>query len=335
MTGIYVLTADTDEARKAVAVSVDTQVDRNRIIPNFSDTTYTELLDIERNTPGFYAWGAPPGPTNIMNWLYMATGDYVLVVMNGRYRYAAEVLGRYENVKAADSIWGRNEDTGEYREYMFFLSRPYHIDIPVQELEDWLPTEYDPFTRIEDPTLQAIRADFGGISKFLKENIFQRSDKGPSLDVSGIFKHEEDTATSTGVFQAVSVTDSRTRHFEAIIRRRGHPRFRHALMRAYGRRCAFSKCEVKEVLEAALIRPYRGAQTYHVSNGLLLRSDLHTLFDLGQISVDTQNMTVLISKKLEDSTYRFLRGRPIIVPERHELRPSPEALDSHRMTWGL
>lgn len=335
MTGIYVVTADTDEAKKVVSMSVDRQVDRAQIIPNFSDTTYTELMDIERNTPGFFVWGVPPGPTNIMNWLYMSNNDCVLVVSNGRYRYAAEVLGRYENVKAADAIWGKDPETGEYREYMFFLSRPHHVDIPVQELEDWLPTEYEPFTRIEDATLQAVRADFGGVAKFLKENIYQRSDKGPSLDVSGIFKHVEDTATSTGVFHAVSVTDSRTRHFEAIIRRRGHPRFRHLLLRAYGRRCAFSKCEVREVLEAALIRPYRGAQTFHVSNGLLLRSDLHTLFDLGQISVDSSNMTVLISKALENSTYRFLKGRSIVVPEREEFRPSPEALDAHRMTWGL
>jgi len=335
MTGIYVVTADTDEARAALSISVDRQIDRERIVPNFSDTTYPELMEIERNTPGFYAWGVPPGPTNIMNWLYMATGDCVLVISNDRYRYAAEVLGRYENVKSADAIWGRHPETGEYREYMFFLSRPHHLDIPVQELEDWLPVNQESFTRVEEKTLQGIRADFGGVGKFLKENIFQRSEKGPSLDVSGIFKNVEDTATSTGVFQAVSVTDSRTRHFEAIIRRRGHPRFRQALMRAYDRRCAFSKCGVEEVLEAALIRPYRGAQTYHVSNGLLLRSDLHTLFDLGQISVDTSNMTVLISKALEDSTYRFLKGRSIIVPARKEFQPSREALDAHRMTWGL
>lgn len=335
MTGIYVVTADTDEARAAMSISVERQIDRNRIVPNFSDTTYPELMEIERNTPGFYAWGVPPGPTNIMNWLYMATGDCVLVISNERYRYAAEVLGRYENVKSADAIWGRNPETGEYREYMFFLNRPHHIDIPVQELEDWLPVGNEAFTRVEDTTLQGIRADFGGVGKFLKENIFQRSEKGPSLDVSGIFKNVEDTATSTGVFQAVSVTDSRTRHFEAIIRRRGHPRFRQSLMRAYDRRCAFSKCEVEEVLEAALIRPYRGAQTYHMSNGLLLRSDLHTLFDLGQISVDTANMTVLISKALQDSTYRFLKGRSILVPGRKEFRPSREALDAHRMTWGL
>jgi hypothetical protein len=335
VTGIYVVNADASEAKNSVAASISEQVARDKIIPNFSDTTYAELLQIERDTPGFYAWGVPPGPTNIMNWLYMATGDFVLMAIDGRYRYAAEVLGRYENAKAAQAIWNKGEAVDDSREYIFFLSRPASIDIPVKEMEDWLPTDFGEFTRIEDTELQAIRRDFGGVAKFLKENILQRSDKGPALDVSGIFKHVQDTATATGLFEAVSVTDSRTKHFEAIIRRRGHPRFRMALLRAYERRCAISKCGVRQVLEAALIRPYRGVATYNVSNGLLLRSDLHTLFDLGQISVDSSDMSVVISKKLENSSYKLLAGRKLFVPHRKEYRPSAEALDAHRMTWGL
>jgi len=335
VTAIYVVNADTPDARSAIAASVSEQVSRDKIIPNFSDTTYGELLQIERDTPGFYTWGVPPGPTNIMNWLYMATGDFVLVAIDGRYRFAAEVLGRYENAKAARAIWNNSAEVDESREYIFFLNRPANIDIPVKEMEDWLPTNLGEFTRIEDNELQAIRRDFGGVAKFLKENIFQRSQKGPSLDVSGIFKHVQDTATTTGLFEAVSVTDSRTKHFEAIVRRRGHPRFRMALMRAYERRCAISKCGVREVLEAALIRPYRGVATYNVSNGLLLRSDLHTLFDLGQLSVDSSNMSVVISKHLENSSYKLLAGRKIFIPHRKEFRPSAEALDAHRVTWGL
>jgi hypothetical protein len=335
MTGIFVVAANSEEAKASIAKSVAEQIPRDRIIQNFSDTTYTELLDIERNTPGFYAWGVPPSPTNIMNWLYMATGDYVLIAQDGHYRYAAEVLGRYENAKAARAVWGQMSDSGDCREYLFFLGRPVSIEIPITELEDWLPIEDDPFERVDDLVLQAIRNDFGSVARFLKENIVQRSTKGPSLDISGIFKNVEDTATATGVFKAVSVTDSRTRHFEAIIRRRGHPRFRQALLRAYDFRCAMSRCESSEVLEAALIKPYRGSATYHVSNGLLLRSDLHTLFDLGMISVDSSEMSVVISKKLEDTTYRFLAGRKIFIPKREEFRPCSEALDSHRVTWGL
>lgn len=334
MSGIFVFSADTTEARRSLSVSIEQQIAREKIIPHFSDATYAELLEIERNTPGFYAWGVPPGPQNIMNWLYMATGDYVLGVVNGTYRYAAEVVGRYENEKAAAAIWGQDAE-GQSREYIFFISRPVKLRVPLAQLKSWLPMEYDPFDRVEDNWLQAIRTDFGTVSRFFKENILQRSERSPALDVSGIFRRVEDTATSSGIFTPVSVTDSRTKHFEAIIRRRGHPRFRQALMRAYGRRCAITRCEILEVLEGALIRPYQGEKTYHVSNGLLLRADLHTLFDLGQLSIQTKDMTVVLSEKLMRSSYKVLAGRRIFLPEREELKPSAEALDAHRMTWGL
>ena len=58
-----------------------------------------------------------------------------------------------------------------------------------------------------------------------------------------------------------------------------------------------------EVLEAAHILPYRGPDTNKVVNGLLLRADVHTLFDSGLIAVDVKNMTVLVDKSLEGSEY--------------------------------
>ncbi len=209
------------------------------------------------------------------------------------------------------------------------------ISVPVGQLKDWLSDKHEPFTRVDDKYLQAIRSDFGTLKHFIAENVMQREQKGPSLDISGIFKTVEDTATATGIFQAVSVTDSRTRHFEAIIRRRGHPRFRQALIKAYGGKCAISRCEAEDVLEAALISPFQGDKTYHVSNGLLLRSDLHTLFDLGHIAIDSTTMRLLLAKPLLNSTYKVLDGRRLTLPERPELAPSVDALDAHRMTWGL
>ena len=340
MTGIYVVNADASEAKNSVAASISEQVARDKIIPNFSDTTYAELLQIERDTPGFYAWGVPPGPTNIMNWLYMATGDFVLMAIDGRYRYAAEVLGRYENAKAAQAIWNKGEAVDDSREYIFFLSRPASIDIPVKEMEDWLPTDFGEFTRIEDTELQAIRRDFGGVAKFLKENILQRSDKGPALDVSGIFKHVQDTATATGLFEAVSVTDSRTKHFEAIIRRRGHPRFRMALLRAYERRCAMTRQSILPALEAVHIRPLAEGGLHRVDNGLLLRADLRRLFDLGYLSIDVGHRVLVSSaidrdygdssfygdlageKRIQGHRYRRIAGRsrPPVGPDRGRLR---------------
>jgi hypothetical protein len=335
MTGIYVFPVETPQDRKAVVASIEDKIPRDRVIPHFSDATYAELLNLERNTSGFYAWGVLPGPMNIMNWLYMASGDYVLGVVDGVYRYAAEVIGRYENPKAADAIWGTEPESGESREYIFFLSEPARINVPLDKLTDWLPGSYKNLTRIEDPHLQQVRGDFGTVRRFFKENILQTNEKGPSLDVSGIFKTVEDTATATGVFLPVSVTDARTKHFEAIIRRRGHPRFRQALLRAYDDKCAITRSDAIDVLEAAFIRPYRGDRTHHVSNGLLLRSDLHNLFDLGQIGIETKDMSVIVAEHLMRSSYRLLAGRRLFLPARPELRPSVDALDSHRVTWGL
>src|SRR5205823_2979542 len=82
------------------------------------------------------------------------------------------------------------------------------------------------------------------------------------------------------VFDPISIEDGR-RRIQAS--RQGQFAFRAALIEAYGGRCAMTGCDILEVLEAAHIVPYRGPSTNAVSNGLLLRADIHTLFDLGLI----------------------------------------------------
>src|SRR5207244_4015138 len=74
----------------------------------------------------------------------------------------------------------------------------------------------------------------------------------------------------------------------------GVPDFRRRLLKAYGGRCAISDCNCSEALEAAHIRGYGGEETNHVQNGLLLRSDLHSLMDLGKIGVDPHTMKVIV-----------------------------------------
>lgn len=80
--------------------------------------------------------------------------------------------------------------------------------------------------------------------------------------------------------------DLRSRQQRTIIVRQGQPVFRRQLFAAYQGRCAISGTTVADVLEAAHIDPYRGTHTNEVTNGLLLRSDLHTLFDLHRIAID-------------------------------------------------
>ncbi len=82
------------------------------------------------------------------------------------------------------------------------------------------------------------------------------------------------------------------RIMRAIKARRGQQRFRDALIDAYEGRCAITGCQVLDVLEAAHITPYLGPETNHVTNGLLLRADLHTLFDTDLIAVDPETRKV-------------------------------------------
>ena len=135
---------------------------------------------------------------------------------------------------------------------------------------------------------------------------------------------------NSGTFSPSDVTDARRKTMAAIVQRRGQRAFREVLMRAYGGRCAVTACTVREILEAAHIYPYRGDATNHVTNGLLLRSDLHTLFDCGLIAVDEADFKLLIATGLGGSEYERYRGTRLQLPDNVSSRPSRDALRQHR-----
>lgn len=70
-----------------------------------------------------------------------------------------------------------------------------------------------------------------------------------------------------------------------VMARRGQATFRSSLLRAYGSRCCVTACSVKCLLEAAHIVCTPGQDDHSIHNGLLLRSDIHTLFDLGWLRI--------------------------------------------------
>ena len=146
-------------------------------------------------------------------------------------------------------------------------------------------------------------------------------------------RHEK--AVSSDVDSYQSLEDSRDRVVASIVRRRGQPEFRGLLLDAYGGTCAISGCDAEAALEACHIRPYRGPQTNSLSNGLLLRSDLHTLFDLGLLAVDTASMTVVLAPELEGTTYGEFIGTPVSVPEVLPADQNMEALGWHHEWSGL
>ncbi|MBQ0978109.1 hypothetical protein KBX34_08315 [Micromonospora sp. M61] len=83
-----------------------------------------------------------------------------------------------------------------------------------------------------------------------------------------------------------------------------------------------------EVLEAAHIDGYMGPHSHLVPNGLLLRADLRTLFDLHLIGVDQEGKLV-VSEGLAGSSYAKLHGKCLGLPSRAQDQPSKRRLAAH------
>lgn len=90
--------------------------------------------------------------------------------------------------------------------------------------------------------------------------------------------------------------------YKAIKTRRGQPEFRQALLSTFGGRCCVTGCIIEGVLEAAHVVPHSTDTNYSVTNGLLLRSDIHTLYDLNLIGINGDGK-VFISFALKESEY--------------------------------
>lgn len=113
--------------------------------------------------------------------------------------------------------------------------------------------------------------------------------------------------------------------------RSGQPAFRSQLLAAYANRCSISRADAVLALEAAHIIPFLGERSNRVQNGLLLRADLHTLFDLGLITIGTSNgLVVNVGVQLQRTVYEELDGQPLALPAKPEDQPDPAALDWHR-----
>jgi putative restriction endonuclease len=116
--------------------------------------------------------------------------------------------------------------------------------------------------------------------------------------------------------------------------RLGQGAFRILVTDAYQRRCAMTGEKTLPVLEAAHIKPFGENGPHRISNGLLLRSDLHILFDRGYITVNEQQK-IEVSQRIHSDfgngrEYYALHGKPLLViPNRPDELPSKEYLLWH------
>lgn len=149
----------------------------------------------------------------------------------------------------------------------------------------------------------------------------------------GDWRHRE---TAEAVLQAraeveqVELARGKQRRSGVLTVRQGQPEFRSDLLAAYEGRCAISDVSAREALQAAHIEPYDGEATNVVTNGLLLRADLHNLFDAHLLWID-DDLIVRVAASVTDASYRQWDGQLLRRPADADSWPNAGALRIHRL----
>jgi putative restriction endonuclease len=114
----------------------------------------------------------------------------------------------------------------------------------------------------------------------------------------------------------------------------GQGAFKISIIDAYNKRCSISGERTMPVLDAAHIKPYSEAGPNFIKNGLLLRSDIHKLFDSGYITI-TNDHRIEVSKKIKEEFengreyYQFHGKEFSVLPSRNEDKPLAEYVEWH------
>ncbi|MGV8803718.1 MAG: HNH endonuclease [Polaromonas sp.] len=163
------------------------------------------------------------------------------------------------------------------------------------------------FENRSDPILRSLDAYLG------HELIQQLSGYLPEVARSATTSDGQKSDTELRIKRMTE--DARTFAIRRQAIRQGQSGFRQKLIDFYGARCCISGSEVREVLEAAHILPYMGAHTNEVENGLLLRADIHQLFDAHLLSIHPETLTIEVCTRVTDGYYRSLIGRKISIDQ--------------------
>ena len=141
---------------------------------------------------------------------------------------------------------------------------------------------------------------------------------------------QDRSSRQTGV-----IAESRARYGEPhlVEPRLGQGGFRVMVTDAYHRRCAVTRERTLPALDAAHIRPYDTGGVHEASNGLLLRRDIHRLFDTGYVTV-APSFHFEVSRSIRDEfengrDYYALHGTQIQLPSQLDKRPERGALTWH------
>jgi putative restriction endonuclease len=208
------------------------------------------------------------------------------------------------------------------------LSDVMDISLLFKNPEFWLSYSQASKKILNSPISRAHSAEFQRgrhkrcLNEFWKNSLEKQNDLADLRD-------KRQKIEAEGYFDVNNIEDARRRLTVSIVQRQGKSEFRRKLLTAYDGRCAISGCDAEAAIEAAHIIPYQGAQTNHITNGLPLRADLHTLFDLYLLSIQPDTYEIIVAPELIKTCYQELIGQKLTLPKDSFALPSRDALRKH------
>lgn len=275
--------------------------------------------------------------TTVKNHDKIKQGDYVLLVDKYHIKGSASIerIDSQDNIKKkryrcpecnTQEHSSRKTISPKYR-----CRNKHEFDVPDEE--DIIVTQFKAHyasTFISYPPKVSVKNLEG---YYIKRNKYYSIQQAELSFITGITKdlvlEKKDIAIVSISLPKIpyqpSITDSRSYKIVKSSIRPTQDRFRSNLMKIYGTRCMLTGCEVSAALEASHICPYKGEQDNHMENGILLRRDIHALYDADLIGIEPNQLRVTISNTLKGSSYQKYDGSYLLIPE-SKLRPSVKAL---------
>ena len=295
---------------------------------------------------------------NLFGERNIEVGDeiYVVTIIKGKlYLCGKIIVGRICDVdEAAKHLNYKIEDLWEASEHIIAsaaTSTNFHLEVPLETTQrlrfksgkNLKSLLFSSPNHLDQQTLRGVRElnpeSALELDKFLPSIIelsdLQFSNHQYPLSNDEIFPldAEGQKIEMGGDFNAENPEDARRRITASIVQRQGQPEFRRKLLSSYGGRCPITDCDVESAIEAAHIIPYQGPETNHPTNGLPLRADIHTLFDLHLLSIRPDTYDVVISPELIDTCYKDLASRKLTLPQDQKAAPNRNSLSKHHETF--
>lgn len=161
--------------------------------------------------------------------------------------------------------------------------------------------------------------------------------RGKTYDITnGLGKQLwDDVRISLQDNEVIRAAEETARYGEPVLvkPRLGQGSFRIIVTDTYQRRCAVTLERTLPALEAAHIKPFSNSGPNSINNGILLRSDLHRLFDTGYVTV-TADSRFEVSRRIKEEfengrDYYAMHGKNLYIPRSKELKPAHEFITWH------